>query len=301
MKVKKESKKAGLKLNFQKTKIMAYGPITSWQIDGETMETVRDFVFLGSQITADCDLSHEIKRCLLLGRKVITNLGSILKSRDITDKGPSSQSYGFSSSHVWMWELDHKESWELKNWWFWAVMLEKTFESPLDNKEIKPANPKGNQPLIFIGRTEVEAEAPNTLATWCKVLTHLKRPWCWERLKVGGEGDDAGWDGWMASLTHGHEFEQGLGVGDGQGSLPCCSSRGCKESDRLSNWTDWFTDWLLVSQLFLDLIKRKRGFYWTGERGVEPQYKCWAEEQIYSSYSWILNKLFFQSQENHLY
>ena len=102
MKVKKESKKAGLKLNFQKTKIMAYGPITSWQIDGETMETVRDFVFLGSQITADCDLSHEIKRCLLLGRKVITNLGSILKSRDITDKGPSSQSYGFSSSHVWM-------------------------------------------------------------------------------------------------------------------------------------------------------------------------------------------------------
>ena len=102
MKVKKESKKAGLKLNFQKTKIMAYDPITSWQIDGETMETVRYFVFLGSQITADCDLSHEIKRCLLLGRKVITNLGSILKSRDITDKGPSSQSYGFSSSRVWM-------------------------------------------------------------------------------------------------------------------------------------------------------------------------------------------------------
>ena len=102
MKVKKESKKAGLKLNFQKTKIMAYDPITSWQIDGETMETVRYCVFLGSQITADCDLSHEIKRCLLLGRKVITNLGSILKSRDITDKGPSSQSYGFSSSRVWM-------------------------------------------------------------------------------------------------------------------------------------------------------------------------------------------------------
>ena len=102
MKVKKESKKAGLKLNFQKTKIMAYDPITSWQIDGETMETVRYFVFLGSQITADCDLSHEIKRCWLLGRKGITNLGRILKSRDITDKGPSSQSYGFSSSRVWM-------------------------------------------------------------------------------------------------------------------------------------------------------------------------------------------------------
>ena len=101
MKVKEESEKVGLKLNFQKTKIMASGPITSWQIDGETMETVRLF-FGGSKITADGDCSHEIKRCLLLGRKAVTNLNSILKSRDITNKGPSSQSYGFSSSHVWM-------------------------------------------------------------------------------------------------------------------------------------------------------------------------------------------------------
>ena len=102
MKVKEESEKIGLKLIIQKTKIMAYDPITSWQIDGETVETVADSIFLGSKITADGDCSHEIKRCLLLGRKVMTNLDSILKSRDITDKGPSSQRYGFSSSRVWM-------------------------------------------------------------------------------------------------------------------------------------------------------------------------------------------------------
>ena len=104
IKVKEESEKAGLKLNIQKTKIMASGPITSWRIGGETVETVTDFIFLGSKITADGDCSHEIKRRLLLGRKSMLNLDSILKSREITfaDKGPSSQSYDFSSSHVWM-------------------------------------------------------------------------------------------------------------------------------------------------------------------------------------------------------
>ena len=102
MKVKEESEKAGLKLNIRKTKIMASGPTTSWQIDGEIVETVADFVFLGSKITADGDCSHETKRSLLLGRKVMTNLDSILKSRDITNKGPFSQGYGFSNSHVWM-------------------------------------------------------------------------------------------------------------------------------------------------------------------------------------------------------
>ena len=103
MKVKEESEKAGLKLNIQKIKIMASGPITSWQIDGETMKIVTDFIFLDSKITADGDCSHEIKRHLLLGRKVMTNLDSILKNRHYSaDKGLSSQSYGFSSSHVWM-------------------------------------------------------------------------------------------------------------------------------------------------------------------------------------------------------
>ena len=106
MKVKEESEKVGLKLNIQKTKIMASSPLTPWQIDGKIMETVRNFIFLGSQITADGDCSQEIKRHLLLGRKAITNLDSILKSRE----GPSSQSYGSSSSHVWMWELDYRAS-----------------------------------------------------------------------------------------------------------------------------------------------------------------------------------------------
>ena len=102
MMVKKESEKAGLKLNIQKTKIMATSPITSWQTDGETMDTVTDFIFLGSKITAHGNCSPEIKRCLLLGRKAMAKLDSILKSRDTTNKGLSSQSYGFSSSHVWM-------------------------------------------------------------------------------------------------------------------------------------------------------------------------------------------------------
>ena len=102
MKVKEESEKVGLKLNIQKTKIMASGPITSRQIDGETVETVDDLIFLGSKITADSDCSHEMKRRLLLGRTVMTNLDSLLKSRDIANKGPSSRGYGFSSSHVWM-------------------------------------------------------------------------------------------------------------------------------------------------------------------------------------------------------
>ena len=104
MKVKEESKKVGLKLNIQKAKIMASGPITSWQIDGDTMEIVRDFIFLGSQFTADGDCSHEIKRHLLLGRKAMINLDSILKSRDITLRAKAHllQSSGFSSSHIWM-------------------------------------------------------------------------------------------------------------------------------------------------------------------------------------------------------
>ena len=117
----------------------------------------------------------------------------------------SSQGYGFSSDYIWMWELDCEESWVPKNWCFWAVVL-KTLESPLDCKEIQPVHPKGNQSWIFIGRTDVEAETQvakyfRNSATWCEELTCLKRPWWWERLKAGGEGDDRGWDGWMTSLT----------------------------------------------------------------------------------------------------
>ena len=124
------------------------------------------------------------------------------QGRYFANKGPSSQGYCFSSGHVWMWELDYKESWVLKNWCFWTVVLKKTLDSPLDCKEIQPVHPKGDQSWVFIGRTDVEAE---TLILWPpyvnKELTHWKRPWCWERLRAGGEGDNRGWDGWMASST----------------------------------------------------------------------------------------------------
>ena len=165
MKVKKESENTGFKLDIQKTKIMASSPITLWQIDWETMETVRDFIFLGSKITADDDCSREIKRHLLFGRKAMTSLDSILKSRDITLPTKfSCQSYVFSSSHVWMWELDYKESWELKSWCFWTVVLEKTL-SPLNWKELKPVHPKGSQSWIFIGSWN-----SNTLIEFCHLM-----------------------------------------------------------------------------------------------------------------------------------
>ena len=112
------------------------------------------------KITVEGDCSHEIKGRLLPGRKAMTNLDSILKSRDTTNKGPSSQSYGFSSGHVWMRELDYKESWVPKNWYFWTVVLEKTLESPLDCKEIQPVHPKGDQSWVLTERTDVEAETP---------------------------------------------------------------------------------------------------------------------------------------------
>ena len=141
-------------------KIMASRPITSWQIERENMEIVTYFLFFGSKITADGDCSHEIKRCLLLGRKAMTNLDNIKKQTSLCWQCPYSQSYTFSSSHVQIWELDHKEGWVPMNWCFWSVVLVKTIESPLDCKEIKPVDPKGNQPWIFIGRTGAEARAP---------------------------------------------------------------------------------------------------------------------------------------------
>ena len=158
MKVKEESKKASLKLNIQKNKIMASGPISSWQIDGET---VRNIICLGSKITADGDCSHEIKKCLLLGRKSMTNLDSILKSRDISLQTKIRLVKAMVFPVVmYGCELDYKESWGPKNWCFWTVVLEKTLESPLDCKEIQSVNPKGNQSWIFIGRTDVEVETP---------------------------------------------------------------------------------------------------------------------------------------------
>ena len=158
---------------------MASSPITSWQIDWETMETVTDFIFLGSKSTADGDCSHEIKRCLLLGRKAMTNLDSILKSRDIIllTKFCLVKAMVFPVV-MYGCELDYKESWVLKNWCFWTVVLEKTLESPLDCKEIKLVNPKGNQSWIFIGKTDAEAEAPILWPPNGKNWLIGKRPWC---------------------------------------------------------------------------------------------------------------------------
>ena len=174
---------------------------------GETRETVTDFIFLGSKITADDDRSHEIKRHLLLERKFMTNLDSILKSRDIADKGLPSQSYGFSSSHVWMWELDYKESWAPKNGCFWTVVLEKTLESPLDCKEIQPVHPKGNQSWIFIGRTDDEAETPILWPPDVKNWLIWKDPDAgkdWRQEEKGTTENEI--VGWRHQL-HGHEFE----------------------------------------------------------------------------------------------
>ena len=165
---------------------MASGPITSWQTDGETVETVAYFILGGSKITADGDCSHEIKRCLLLGRKVMTNLDSILQSRDITLPTNICLVKAMVFPVVmYGCELDYKESWAPKNWCFWTVVLEKTLESPLDCKEIQPV-------LSVHWKDWCWSWNSNTLATWCEELTHLKRPWCWQRLRAGGEGDDKG-------------------------------------------------------------------------------------------------------------
>ena len=159
-------------------------------------------VFSGLQDHSDGDCSHVIKRCLLLGRKVMTNLDSILKSRDITlpTKVHLVTALVFSVSHVWMWELDYKESWAPKNWCFWTVVLDKTLESPLDCKEIQPVHPKGHRSCIFIGRIDVEAETPVLWPPDAKSWL-IEKTWCWERLKAGGEGDDRGRDSSMVSRT----------------------------------------------------------------------------------------------------
>ena len=207
--MKEESEKVDLKLNTQKTKIMAPGPITSWEIDGETVETVSDFIFGGSKITAGGDCSHEIKRFLLLGRKVMTNLDSILKSRDIyfANKYLSGQGYGFSSGHVWLWELDCEESWTLKNWCFWTMVLEKTLKSPLYCKDIQPVHPKADQSWVFIGRTDAEAETPILWPPHAKSWLIGKdrdagRDWGQEE-KGKTEDEVAGWH----HQLHGHVFE----------------------------------------------------------------------------------------------
>ena len=178
----------------------------------------------------------------------MTNLDRILKSRHyFANRGTSSQGYGFSYSHVWMWELDYKESWAPKNWRFWTVVLEKTLESPVDCKEIQPVHSEGDQPWVLIGRSDVEAETPILWATWCEELTHLKRPWCWERLRAGGEGDDRGWDGWMASPTRWTWVWVDSRSWWWTGRPGVLQFMGSQSQTRLSEWTE--LNWIFKKKL----------------------------------------------------
>ena len=202
MKVKEESEKGGSKLNIQKTKIMASGLITSRQIDGETMETVTDFIFLGSKINADGDCSHAIKRCLLFGRKAMTNLDSILKSRNITLPAQvhlfKAMVFPVVMYGCECWPIKKAEHWRTDAFklWCWRRLLRVPWTAMRSNQStLKEISPEYSLKWLMLKLNS------NTLATWCEKLTPWKRPWCWERLKAGGEGDDRGWDGWIASPT----------------------------------------------------------------------------------------------------
>ena len=227
---------------------MASSLITSWQIDKEIVETVAGFIFLSSKITVDGDCSHEIKRCLLLGRKVMTNLDSILKSRDITlsTKVCLVKTMVFSSGHVWMWELDYNESWVPKNWCSFELVLEKTLESPLDCKEIQPVYSKGDQSWVFTGGIAVEGETPILWSPDVESWLIWKDPdagkdWGWEE-KGTTEDEIVGWHHWF----NGHGFGWTTGVGDGQGGLVCFSSWGRRVGHNWVtelNWTVPLGSW----------------------------------------------------------
>jgi len=174
------------------------------------------------------------------------------------NKRPSSQSYGFSSSHVWMWQLEYKESWVPKNWCFWTAVLEKILESPLDCKAIKPVSPKGNQPWIVIGSIDANAEAPILWPPDEKCWLIGKDPDAgkdWRQEEKGTtENEMVGWH----HRFDGYEFEQALGVGDGQRGLVSCSPWGCKESDTTEqlNWTE-LIDILYVFIMYIYKCIRK--------------------------------------------
>ena len=180
-------------------------------------------------------------------------------------------SYGFYSNHVWIWELDHKESWVPKNWCFWTVILEKTLESPLDCKIIQPVHPKGNQSWIFIGRTDAEAKVPIVWPPDLKNWLIRKDPDAgkdWGQEKGKTEGETVGWSHWLS----GHEFEQPSGYGEGQVSLVCCSPWGHKELDTIEQ-LDWGgLNEMMSSEYLADSGLTKWQFLWeTGEYSVCPQ------------------------------
>ena len=240
MRVKEESQTAGLKLNIQK--IMASSPITSWYRKGEKVEAVTDFIFLGSKITSDGDCSHKIKRHLLLGRKTMTNIDSILKSREIAllTKWLAFHIVRAMVFPVVMyrcesWTIKKAEDW--KNWCFQIWGLEKILESPSDYKMIKPVCPKGNQPWIFTGKTNSEAEAPIFWPPDAKSLFIGKDPdagkdWRHKKKRVT-EDEIVRWH----HQLNGHEFEEIPGNTKGQESLECCRTWVAKSWTQFSNWT----------------------------------------------------------------
>ena len=250
MKVKDESEKVGLKLNIQKTKIMASGPITSQKIDWETVETVRDFILGGSKITADGACNHEIKRRLLLERKTMANVDSIFKSRDIT---LPTKVY-LVKAMVFPVVMYGCESWTIKKAEHWRIMLlnwgvgEDSWES-LGLQGGPTVHPKGNQSWIFIGRTDAEAELQyfgHLIQRTVSSVENLMLRKTEGRRKRGCQRMR-----WMIGWHHqleGHEFEQDLEVADGQGSLVCCSPWGCKESDK--------TEWLICTEKKLRTLPR---------------------------------------------
>ena len=202
------------------------------------METVADFIFLGSKITVDSDCSHESKRCFLL-RNAMTNLDRVLKSRDNTlpTKVHNSQSYGFSSSHIPMGELDHKEGWVPKNWCFWTVVLVKNVASPLDCKEIKAVNPKGNQPWTLVGRTDTEAEAPILWPPDEKSRLIAKdsdagKDWG-QKEKRATEDEMVGWHHWFQLVmpSNSVSLSKLREIVKNREDWCCCSPWGCEESD----------------------------------------------------------------------
>ena len=217
---------------------MASSPITKWKIDGEIVETVADFIFGGSKITADGDCSHEIKKCLLLGRKVMTNLDSILKSWDITlpTKVHLVKAvvfpvvmYGCRS-----WTVKKAECWRIDAFelWCWRRLLRVPSTARRSNQSIL-------KEIWVFWRDCCWNWNSDALATWCEEMTHWKRPWCWEKLRAGGEGDDRGWDGWMASLT------QQTWVWVNSGSWWWTGKPGTLRFMGLQDWT-WLdmTEWL---------------------------------------------------------
>ena len=246
--------------------------------------TVSDFIFLGSKINVDGDCSHKVKKCLLLGKQAMTNLDCIKKQRHhFTNKGLFCQCYDFPNSHVWLWELDHKEGWVPKNWCFWTVVLEKTLESPLDCKDIKPVHPKGNQPWIFIGRTGAKAEPPILWPPDAKNWLMGKDPDAGRDWGEEEKGKRRGWDGWMASRTQWTWVWVTPWVRDGQGGLSCCSSWGRRvvhnwvtEQDVMLEWPCFCLNplWSVTSSMSCEITI-------THCRGESSQGELWVSVWVY--------------------